>query len=177
MFRQPALIALLTSLCSVPLPAAAASVAFLDYTAPLPDCWTAEAPSSSMRQLQYRVRGEAGNAQFIVYYFGPGQGGSATANIARWQSQFTGPDGGPVTPAVETFTVNDWPVTLASFAGSYARGIGSGPQGRAVPDQVLLAAVIETPRGPVIVQLFGAAATVREYETGFRGFVTGIRER
>jgi len=159
-----AVVASLITLLGGLLPAWPAEVDVLDYRAPVPDHWIAGRPASSMRLLQYRITGKAGDARFIVYYFGRGQGGSATANIARWRSQFTTAAGDPVTPAIETYTVNGWPVTLARFAGSYAGGVGSGPQGRAVPDQALTAAVIETPQGAVIAQLFGPAQTVRDNE-------------
>ena len=175
--RPVALPALLAVLAGAPLNALPAEVPLLDYRAPVPENWSAGRPSSSMRLLQYAVPGTGGEAQFIVYYFGPGQGGSANANIARWQSQFSSADGSPVEPVTETFLVSGWPVTLARFEGSYARGIGSGPQGRALPGQMLMAAVIETPRGAVIAQLFGDAATVRQNEARFRGFVTGFRPR
>jgi hypothetical protein len=171
------LFASFTAVLGVALPAWPAEVDVLDYRAPVPDHWIAGRPASSMRLLQYRITGKAGDARFIVYYFGPGQGGSAAVNVARWRSQFTAADGGPVTPALETYTVNGWPVTLARFAGSYARGVGSGPQGRAVPDQALTAAVIETPQGAVIAQLFGPAQTVRDNEAAYRAFVSGIRQR
>src|SRR6185369_2986306 len=45
-----------------------------DLTFKAPDGWTSEPPSSSMRAAQYRLPGESGDANLVVYYFGQGQG-------------------------------------------------------------------------------------------------------
>ena len=160
---------------AVPGGAGAAEVDFLGFAAVLPDTWEREQPANAMRQLQYRVPGSAGPAQFVVYYFGAGQGGSVAANIARWRSQFTTADGAPVTPAVQQFRAAGLPVAVASFTGRYARGIGSGPQGEALPEQRLLAAILESPQAPVIFQLHGPAATVSQQETAFLELLRGLR--
>ena len=61
-----------------------------------PPGWTVETPSSSMRRAQYRIAGPGGEAECVVFYFGPGQGGDAKANVARWAGQFRDA-GGPKT--------------------------------------------------------------------------------
>ena len=48
----------------------------------MPAEWINEPPSNVMRQAQYRVTGEAGDGQCVVYYFGAGQGGGPQANAA-----------------------------------------------------------------------------------------------
>ena len=92
----------------------------LDLTAHVPAAWESQSPSSSMRLAQYRVPGTAGSgdAEFVVFYFGQGQGGSAEANITRWQSQFSSPSGKPVTPSVQHFNVSGMPATTAELTGS-----------------------------------------------------------
>ena len=55
-----------------------------------PADWVARPPSSAMRKAQYRVPGEAGDAECVVFYFGPGQGGDAMANAERWAAQWLG---------------------------------------------------------------------------------------
>jgi hypothetical protein len=49
-----------------------------------------------------------------------------------------------------------------------------GPVGAPKPDQTLLAAVIETPEGNVIVQLHGDRATVAAHRSGFEALVSGF---
>ena len=111
----------------------------------------------------------------VVFYFGRGQGGSAAANAERWASQFTGADGKPVQPKIATLSVQGMAATVVELNGSYARGVGMGPIGAPKPDQTLLAAVIETPEGNVIIQLHGDRATVVQHRAGFEAMVKGFR--
>ncbi len=58
--------------------------------------WISREPASRMRVAEYDLAspGSGGrNASLVVYYFGPGSAGSVDANIERWCSQFTQPDG------------------------------------------------------------------------------------
>ena len=139
--------------------------------------WVEEQPTSSMRLLQYRVPGTggAGNATFVVYYFGPGQGGSNAANIERWRSQFTTAEGGPVEPVVTTSKAGDMAVTLVELRGSYARSVGVGQQVEPQPDQTLLAGIVETPKGNLFAQLHGPTATVGQARPAFEAFLAGLR--
>jgi hypothetical protein len=152
-------------------------IQLLDRTAPVPAAWVAQRPASSMRLAQFRVPAAAGSgeAECIVFYFGQGQGGSVDANISRWQSQFSSADGKPVTPTIERFTVGNLPATVAEFTGSYARSSGMGGAGPAVPDQTLLSAIIETPKGNLWIQLHGPRATVRANREAFLAMVRGIQ--
>ena len=160
-------------------PGAGAStrVALLDWTAPVPRTWVAEPPQTSMRLAQFRVPGSAGaeGAELVVFYFGAGEGGSAGANIARWQSQFSDPAGKPVRPAVEHLQVKGMPVTIAEVSGTYARSLGMGPPASPTPDQTLLAAIVETPRGNHLFELHGPRATVAANRASFLAMVRGIR--
>jgi len=129
-----------------------------------------------MRVLQMKISGAEGAepATLIVYYFGPGQGGSVEANVQRWQSQFSRPDGSPVEPTVTLLEGGQMPATLVELEGSYARGVGVGQTGEAQPDRVLLAAVVETPEGNLYPQLHGPADLVKAQRDGFVAFVEGI---
>jgi hypothetical protein len=130
-----------------------------------------------MRLAQFRVPSTSGSdeAEAVVFYFGQGQGGSVDANIARWQSQFSSPDGKPVTPTIQRFKVGDMPVTVAEFTGSYARSVGMGGGGSAKPDQTLLSAIVETPKGSLWIQLHGPRATVRANREAFLAMVRGLK--
>ncbi len=131
------------------------NVSVLGLTARVPATWVSQPPASSMRLAQFRVPGARASedAELVVFYFGRGQGGSVEANIARWQSQFTSPDGQPVEPIVQRLTVSGMPVTTVELTGSYARGVGMGPQGAPRPDQTLLVAIVETSKGNLTFQL------------------------
>jgi hypothetical protein len=152
------------------------TVALLDYQATVPSSLQQHPSTSSMRLAQFVVpRDDGTEAEVIVYYFGEGQGGSADQNIVRWNAQFTGPDGGPVTPHVRDVDGTAFPTTLAEFEGTYRRGIGMGSEAEPEPDQALIAAVVETPRGNLFLQLFGDRAAVAATRDDFLSMVTSIR--
>ncbi len=152
------------------------SVQVLDLQATLPDNWIAETPTSDMRKLQYRIPGASEDqaAELVVYYFGMNQGGTLEANIERWKSQFSRPDGGEVEPVIEQIDGSSMPATLVTIQGSYARGLGVGPQGEALPDRTLLAALVQTPEGTLYPQMHGPAATVSAAREGFIGFIRSL---
>ena len=152
------------------------TVALLDYQATVPASMQAHPSTSSMRLAQYVVpRDDGTEAEVIVYYFGEGQGGSADQNIVRWNAQFTGPDGGAITPHIMDVDGTTFPTTLAEFEGTYRRGIGMGSEAEPEPDQALVAAVVETPRGNLFLQLFGDRAAVAATRDDFLSMVTSIR--
>jgi len=148
----------------------------LDYEALVPPSLATRPSTSSMRLAELSVpRTDGTSAEVIVFYFGEGQGGSVDANIARWSSQFTGAGGGPASQRVGTLEGTPFPTTIAEFEGSYARGVGAGPGGAAaVADQGLVAAVVETPRGSLFLQLVGDRAAVAETREDFLEMVGSI---
>ncbi len=176
--------AMLLVVGSEPLPAASpqaragtVSVRLLDWTAQLPSTWVSQQPSSSMRLAQYRVPGKVGSedGELVVFYFGQGQGGSAEANIARWESQFSSATGKPIKASVQHFKVGGMPVTTAELTGSYSRTLGMTAPSSPVPDQTLLAAILETPKGSLFFQLHGPKAIVAANRETFLTMIRGIK--
>ncbi len=149
---------------------------FQGLASEVPAEWISGQPSSTMRLLQFDIPGAEGTegAQFVLYYFGPGQGGALDANLERWASQFSGPDGKPVEPVV-TPLKSAMPATLVELRGNYARNVGMGQSGDALPDRMLLAALVETPEGNLYPQLHGPAELVASQRQAFIGFIEGIR--
>ena len=142
-----------------------------------PAGWTAEAPSSSMRRAQYRIPGAAGAAECVVFYFGPGQGGDAKANAARWASQFHRADGGPVGDALKTreTKVGDIPVLMVEVMGTYTGGMGSGPAGAERANYMLLGAIAQGPDANWFFRATGPRATLEAQRAAFDGLVRSIR--
>jgi hypothetical protein len=157
---------------------AGAKFAVKGYSAPIPASWVAEAPASPMRAGQYRVPGAAtgGEAEVIAFHFPPGQGGTVEANIERWASQFTSPDGRPINPRIQKFKVGGVPVTFVELHGNYSRGVGMGPEGQAKPNQTLLVAIAETPDGRFTFQMHGPRATVAGQRKAFEAMVRGLKK-
>ena len=151
------------------------TVALLDYQAKVPAAWTFRKPASSMRLAEY-VAGSAGGAEVVVYFFGVAQGGTVDANLARWKSQFSNPAGAPVEEKISHEKSGTFPLTIAEYRGTYARGTGAGsaPE-QARPDHVLLAIVAETPKGTLFFQLFGPTAAVQAQRAVYLEFVRSMK--
>ncbi|MHC4949059.1 MAG: hypothetical protein ACYTG1_12510 [Planctomycetota bacterium] len=148
-------------------------VEFLGLRAPKPVTWIWQPPRHELRLANYIVPGigDGDAAHLVISHLGEDQGGTVDANIDRWAAAFRGPDGGPVAPDVERLTVAGMPVTVVELAGAWMKP-GTGWH---TADQRLLAAVLETPTGPVFIQLSGASDTVARNRDPFLELVRGIR--
>jgi hypothetical protein len=169
-------IALAISISTISLAHAEAifRLARIGYRAKVPQTWREQSPSSAFRLAQFAVpgaSGASGAAECVFFYFGPGQGGSVDANISRWQSQFRVAEGAPVSPKVDRFAVGGLPVTLVELEGKYSRSIGMGQADDSSPYQVMRAAIIETPQGNLIVQLYGPQDAVAAQRAAFDAMV------
>lgn len=152
-------------------------VNLLGYHARVPRGWESRAPSSTSRLAQFILAGSdsANAAEVVVYFFGPAQGGNVEANLARWRGQFSMPDGSPVSEKVTRDSSGAFPITIAEFRGTYRRGIGTGMADSVRTGQALVAAIAETPRGTMFIQLFGAASRVAREREPFVQFVKALR--
>lgn len=155
----------------------AQSVEFLGMISEVPGTWQSQPPANSMRLAQYRLPDE-GNAEMVVFYFGPRQGGGAQANIARWTAQFKPIDGKPVKPKISSLkTENDSDVTWVEIEGDYARGVGMGPVGDYKVDQMLIAAITLTPLGNLYIQFFGDREKIITHRHEFLQFIKDLRSK
>jgi hypothetical protein len=130
-----------------------------------------------MRVAQYRLprtAGDAEDASLVIYYFGPGQGGSVDANLDRWIGQMEQPDGSPSRDQARTekLTVNGLDITLLDVAGTYTAEMSPGSGSRQnKPNYRLRAAVIDTRKGPFFAKLLGPEKTVRRHDQAFQAFI------
>ena len=140
-----------------------------------PPGWTAETPASAMRRAQYRIPGGAGPGECVVFYFGPGQGGDAEANAARWTGQFRGADGRPASAMKKTtIKVGDIPVLLVEVTGTYVGGMGGAPSGPERPDHMLLGAIAQGPDANWFFRATGPRATIEPQRSVFDGMIRSI---
>ncbi len=151
-----------------------ATVTLLGYQTAVPAGWTPRPPASSMRLAEYTTSGTPG-AEVIVYFFGKGQGGAVEPNLARWRGQFSTPDGSKVPEQITRDSSGAFPITVAEYTGTYARGIGAGDASQAKPNQTLVAAIAETPKGTLFVQLFGPSAAVATQREAVVRFVKELK--
>ena len=142
-----------------------------------PSGWTRETPSSPMRRAQYRIPGPGGPGECAVFYFGPGQGGDAKANAARWAGQFREADGSPVGDAYKTreIKVGDVAVLLVEVTGTYVGGMGSGPVGEGRPNYMLLGAIADGPDAKWFFRVTGPRGTLEPQRAAFDRMIRSIK--
>ena len=139
-----------------------------------PNDWVEEPPNSSMRQAQWRVPGDSGDAECVVFYFGPNQGGDAMMNAQRWAGQFTLSDGRPgVDGAVLVAReAAGMAVLTVEVEGTYNPGMPfAGRPTEERSGQMLLGAIVEGPDANWFVKCTGPKATLSGARTSFDEFI------
>jgi hypothetical protein len=164
------------ALVQPPPPGAGTGTEALSWTTP--EGWVAETPSTAMRKAQYRVAGEAGDAECVVFYFGPGEGGDAVTNAQRWANQFTLADGRPGSAGmkVDSRKVGDIDVLVVEVGGTYQGGFRmQQPEQAPKPGQLLLAAIATGPDANWFFKLLGPEATVENQRAAFEDLVGSLK--
>jgi hypothetical protein len=112
-----------------------------------------------------------------VFYFGPGQGGDAKANAARWASQFRRPDGSSVGDGYRTqeTKVGELTVVLVEVTGTYVGGMGGGPIGPERPKYMLLGAIAEGPGAKWFFRATGPQATLESQRVAFNRMIRSLK--
>lgn len=149
-----------------------AAAASLAYDAPKD--WTRATASSPMRLVEWRV---GVHSEVVIFYFGPGQGGSAEANVERWIGQFEQPDGAPTRDRAKTSVtrIGDLKLTRVDVTGTYVAPVRPGAaERRNEPDTRMIAAVVEGPGGPWFIRFLGPREDVTKEETAFDGFLATL---
>jgi hypothetical protein len=151
----------------------------LDYEgmlAKLPEGWKRVEPSSSMRVAQVEmapVKGDESPAELVIFHF-PGSGGSAAANIQRWQGQYTGPKGEPGEQVAKTDTmmVGLLQVVTTDVSGTQLASASMGMgEAKDLPNYRMIASVIETPSGNWFIKITGPQKTMSANEDKIRAFL------
>ena len=174
--QKPSLLVLIAFVCLLALPQISpAQQQTLKFT--IPAGWVEEERSSSMRIAQYRlpkVAPDTEDASVVLYYFGPGQGGSTAANIERWIDQMKQEDGSASKAKAkeENVEVNGLKVTTLDVSGTYIAETAPG-SGTLLnkPGYRLRGAVLETPKGSYFLKLVGPEKTVAHWNDSFLSYV------
>lgn len=131
----------------------------------LPEGWQERSATGAMRSAEAVIPGEAGDAEMIVFYFGPGQGGGVEPNLQRWIGQMQTAEG--TEPERGNFQVGDLTVTHITVHGTLLpSGMGTGPS-EPQPDSTLMGAVVEGPGGPWFFKVTGPQATLEDEQEAF----------
>ncbi len=132
-----------------------------------------------MRVVTYELpaaKGDSEGGELAVFYFGQGQGGGVQANVDRWVSQFTQPDGSESAKKAKVTTSKrgGHPTTEVDLEGTYASGGMMGPAVKK-PGYRLRGAIVEAPEGAVFFKLTGPEKTVAAAEKDFAALLKSIR--
>lgn len=158
-----------------PVPAGAGTGAAA-LTWEVPAGWVSETPQSSMRRAQYRVPGTDGDGQAVVFYFGPGQGGTAEANAARWAGQMAQPDGrgGREAMHTENLAVGTIQVLWVEVTGTYNGGMAMGTP-KPLEDAMLLGAIVQGADANWFFKVTGPRTTLEPQRDAFRAMIRSLR--
>jgi hypothetical protein len=143
-----------------------------------PTGWVSEPPSNTMRKAQYRIPGPGGDAECVVFYFGPGQGGDPMSNATRWAEQFRPPGGKTATDVMKTsrMQIGEVKVLVVETSGTYLGGqtmsMEPSPE---KPGYALLGAVAEGPDANWFFKLTGPEKTVQANREPFEALLKSLK--
>ena len=140
-----------------------------------PSTWVATPPSSPMRRAQYRIPGPRGEAECVVFYFGPGQGGDPQANAERWSAQFANADGSKAPLQTRAGKVGGMDVLFVETRGTYQAGAMAGGPVEPKPGHALLGAIVQGPDANWFFKLTGPAATVEAERGAFETMIASMK--
>ena len=137
----------------------------------IPAKWKSVKIISRMRAAQFSITGKEGqeSAECVFFYFGPGEGGGAKANLQRWAGQFAN-EPKPIIK-VEDGKVGQIPVVYLFGAGTYMTGPPFG--GAKVPkkDYGMAAAVLGVKPGYIFVKMTGPKSVVEAARVDFKKMI------
>jgi hypothetical protein len=133
----------------VPLSGPAFSAGGLTFT--VPSKWQTEPAESPARAGQWRVpplHGQGESGEVVVFFFGPGIGGTAKENIEAWIGTMVNVEGHPAAAEVKHHETGGLKISQVVIFGTYNQFV-SLPGVPPVPKSGygLLGAVIENPAG------------------------------
>lgn len=144
-----------------------------------PSEWTRVPAPSDMRAAQFRIAkvgSDTEDAEGVLFFFGPGQGGTTQDNLDRWYSQMTQPDGKASKDAgtVVIKTTKGLKVTALDLPGTYKGMPAPGAPATTNPGFRLLAAAIEGAGGPWYFRIVGPDATVKAAKPAFDALLESV---
>jgi len=143
--------------------------------------WQTATPTSMMRKAQFtlpRAAGDSEDAELVVFYFGADQGGSVEANLNRWYTQFSQPDGGSSAEKAKVTreVVDEMNLTTVDLSGTYVAPLTPGSEEQYdKPNFRMIAAVLKTSQGPYFFKLVGPEQTVTQWAQSFHQFMKSAK--
>lgn len=141
--------------------------------------WTSYPPAGMRKGIfSYGpLEQDADSATILVFHFGQTSGGSIEANLERWITQWSLPDGrDPHTATLQhDFEVDGMTVHILTLMGTYSSGsMSSAPVAK--ENYRLVAAIVEGPSGNVFFKLTGPDYTARIMIEAFMSMIRDIKK-
>lgn len=136
----------------------------------IPNEWQAVPTDGQMRKAEWKLPGDAGAASLIAYHFGAGGAGMVQANLDRWKGQFAQEPADNARIEEGGAAGSRW--TLLDVRGRYVAETrpGSGER-QDLPNQRMLAAVIDAAEGPFYLKAVGPQATIDRWEAALSAVI------
>jgi hypothetical protein len=131
----------------------------------IPDPWQNQPVEAPARVAHWRIapphRPAAEGVEVVVFFFGPGIGGSAKENIDAWADLVTSADGSSAVAQPQTRSVAGHKITQVLLSGNYAEpGSEPGIPPIVKPAYSLFGAVLENAQGNIYWRATGPTAQV-----------------
>lgn len=133
-------------------------------------------PKSPVRAAEYAVSG-APRTELVVFYFGD-QKVSVDAQIQAWLVQIEQPNGVDTAQKAKRgdFKVGPLTVSTVEVNGNYTGPVATpGIQVATAPDWLLLGAIVNGPKGPVMFKLIGPSNAVERARPAFQQLLHSVR--
>jgi hypothetical protein len=172
---------LLAALPLLTVLAAGTPITIDGYKSTTPASWK-ELPQKPMRFKSFSIPKTAGDqhdAEVVIFFFGPGQGGDAQANLDRWKGMFVVPEGKKPEDMskVETIKVNGVETTILDVRGTYKwKPSMMSPQEELRPNHRMLAVIFASPNGPYYMRFVGPEKTIEKNKKDFDKWLRGFKK-
>lgn len=149
------------------------------YSMQAPEAWKDISPKSSMIEVEFRVPmadGDAAEKDGRLTIMAAG--GGVEANVARWQGQFSQPDGKSTKDKtkLEEIEVDGMKAHLVDITGTYAERTRMTDPPTMQDDYRMLAAIIETGGREYFIKFYGGAKTVEANKAWFEKFIKSFKK-
>ena len=144
-----------------------------------PKAWSDVDPKSSMIEIEYSIpMADGDDAEKDGRLTIMAAGGGAEANIARWQGQFSQPDGTSTKDKteVEEIEVDGMKVHMVDISGTFAERTRMTDPPTMKDNYRMLAAIIETGDREYFIKFYGGAKTVEANKDWFEKFIKSFEK-
>jgi hypothetical protein len=148
-----------------------------------PASWKMQEPSNKFRAYQFAVpkaKGDAEDAELLIFYFGAGSGGSVNDNLKRWKDTFDPPEGKSIDDVakVEKLKVGDVSVTYLDVRGTFKSKFPPfDPNAKVTRKENYrrLGVIFASENGPYFITLTGPGRTVEAAKKDFDNWLKAFK--